>query len=95
MAGKPAKNRQNGRGIWLYNAGIHQGSSDFFSFSDVYKIFALRDSKPSPLNEPSQRIQTSLWSADYAILSSPQRLQQLQQQRIPAILRLSLQRNPL
>ncbi len=23
---------QNGRGIWLYNAGIRQGSSDFFSF---------------------------------------------------------------
>ncbi len=52
MAGKPAK------------AGIRQGSSDFFSFSDNYKIFALRDSKPSPLNEPSQRIQTSLCSAD-------------------------------
>ncbi len=64
------KARQNGRGIWLYNAGIRQGSSDFFSFTDNYKIFALRDSKPSPLNEPSQRIQTSLCSADSPLLSS-------------------------
>ncbi len=55
-----AKARQNGRGIWLYNASIRQGSSDFSSFSDDYNIFALRDSKPSLLNEPSQRIQTSL-----------------------------------
>ncbi len=45
MAGKPAKARQNERGIWLYNAGIRQGYSDFFSFSDDYKIFALQDSK--------------------------------------------------
>ncbi len=45
------KAHQNGRRIWLYNAGICQGSSDFFSFSDDYKIFALRDSKPSPLND--------------------------------------------
>ncbi len=30
MAGKPAKARQNGRGIWLYNAGIRQGSSGYF-----------------------------------------------------------------
>ncbi len=58
------KARQNERGIWLYNVGIHQGTSDFFSFSNDYKIFALRDSKPSPLNEPSQRIRTSLCSAD-------------------------------
>ncbi len=77
MAGKPAKARQNGRGIWLYNAGICQSSSDFFSFSDDYKIMALRYSKPSLLNEPSQRIQTSLWSAESLLLSSPQYLQQL------------------
>ncbi len=50
------KARQNGWGIWLFNASICQGSSDFFSFSDNYKIFALRDSKLSPLNEPSQRM---------------------------------------
>ncbi len=56
------KAHQNGRGIWLYNAGIRQGSSDFFSFSDNYK--------PSPLNEPLQRIQTSLCSADSPLLSS-------------------------
>ncbi len=31
MAGKPAKARQNRQSIWLYNVGIHQGSSDFFS----------------------------------------------------------------
>ncbi len=60
---------------WLYNAGIHQGSSDFFSFIDDYKIFTLRDSKPSPLNEASQRIQTSLCSVNSPLLSSPQRLQ--------------------
>ncbi len=53
------------------------GSSDFFSFSDDYKIFALRDSKPSPLNKPSQRIQTSLCSSDLSLLSRSQRLQQL------------------
>ncbi len=45
MAGKPPKARQNERGIWLYNAGIRQGYSDFFSFSDDYKIFTLQDSK--------------------------------------------------
>ncbi len=72
MAGKPVKARQNGRGIWLYNAGIRQGSKDFFYFSDDYKIFALRDSKSLPLSEPSQRIQTSLCSADLLLLSSPQ-----------------------
>ncbi len=49
MAGKPDKACQNGRGILLYNAGICQGSSDFFSFSDDYKIFALRDLKPLPV----------------------------------------------
>ncbi len=47
------KAHQNGWGIWLYTAGICQGSTDFFSFSDDYKIYALWDSKPSPLNEPS------------------------------------------
>ncbi len=52
VAGKPTKVRQNGRGIWLYNADIRQVSSDLFSFSDNYKIFALRDLKPFPLNEP-------------------------------------------
>ncbi len=50
------KARQNGQGIWLYNVGIRQGSSDFFSFSDDYQIFALGDSKPSELIEPLQRI---------------------------------------
>ncbi len=34
------------RAFWLYNAGIRQGSLDFFSFSDDYKIFTLRDLKP-------------------------------------------------
>ncbi len=34
MAGKPAKAHQNGWGIWLYNMGIRQGSTDFFSFSE-------------------------------------------------------------
>ncbi len=34
MAGKPAKARQNGRGIWLYKAGIRQGSSGYFDWSD-------------------------------------------------------------
>ncbi len=66
-------------GIWLYNAGIRQGSSDFFSFSDDYNFFALRDLKTSPLNGPSQRIETSLCSADSPLLSSPQCLQQLDQ----------------
>ncbi len=66
--------KQNGQGIWLYNAAIRQGSSDCFCFSDDYKIFALRDLKTSPLNEPSQRIQTSLCSADSPLLSSLQRL---------------------
>ncbi len=61
MASKPAR---MGGGICLYNVGIRQGSSDFFSFSDDYKIFALWDSKPLLLNEPSQRIQTSLCSRD-------------------------------
>ncbi len=70
----PSKARQNGWGIWLYNAGIRQGSSDFFSFSDDYKISALRNSMPSLLNEPSQQIQTSLCSADSPLLSSLQRL---------------------
>ncbi len=37
---------------------------------DDYKVFALRDSKPSPLNEPSQRIQTSLCSVNLPLLSS-------------------------
>ncbi len=64
MTGKPTKAHQNGRGIWLYTVGIHQGSSDFFSFGDDYKIFALQESKPSPLNEPLQQSQTSLCSAD-------------------------------
>ncbi len=68
---------------------IHQGSSDFFSFADNYKIFALRDSKPSPLNEPSQRIQTSLCSADSPLHSSPQRLQHLARGFPAAIQRLS------
>ncbi len=49
MAEMPTKARQNGWGIWLYNAGIRQGSSDFFSFSDDYKTFALRDAEPLPL----------------------------------------------
>ncbi len=83
------KARHNGRGIWLYYAGIRQGSSDFFSFSDDYKIFALRDSKPSPLNEPSQRIQTLLCSADSPLLRSPQQ----RVHRFPAAIRqLSLTR---
>ncbi len=30
MVGRPTKGRQNGQGIWLYIAGIRQGSSDFF-----------------------------------------------------------------
>ncbi len=34
MAGKPAKVRQNGRGIWLYNGGIRQSSSGYFDWSD-------------------------------------------------------------
>ncbi len=38
MAGKAAKACQNGWGLWLHNAGICQGSSDFFSFSVDYKI---------------------------------------------------------
>ncbi len=53
------------------------GSSDFFSFSDKYKTFALRDLKPSPLNEPSQRIQTSLCLATSPLHSRPQHLQQM------------------
>ncbi len=92
MAEKPAKACQNGRGIWLYDAGIRQGSSDFFYFSDDYKILALRYSKPSPLNGPLQRIQTSFCSADSTLLSSPQRLQQLVHGFPAAIRRLSLMR---
>ncbi len=95
MAGKAAKACQNGWGLWLHNAGICQGSSDFFSFSVDYKIFALRDSKPSPLNEPSQQIQTSLCSADSPLLSSPQCLQQLVHEFPAAIWWLSLLRTPL
>ncbi len=58
-------------------------------FSDDYKIFALRYSKPSLLNEQSQRNQTSLCSADSPLLSSPQRLQQLAHGFPAAIWRLS------
>ncbi len=65
---------------------------DVFSFSDDYKIFALWDSKPSPLNELSQKIQTSLCSADSLLLSSPLRLQQLVHGFPAAIRRLPLQR---
>ncbi len=36
IAGKPTKACQNGRGIWLYNAGIRQGSSGYFDWSDEW-----------------------------------------------------------
>ncbi len=73
MVGKPT--RMGGASGYIMQ-GILQGSSDFFSISDD-KIFALQDLKPCPLNEQSQRIQTSLYSADSLLLISPLRLQQL------------------
>ncbi len=72
-----AKLARMGRASRYIVRAFPQGSSDFFSFSDDYKSFALRDSRPSLLNKPSQRIQTSLCSADSPFLSSPQRLLQL------------------
>ncbi len=72
-----AKLARMGRASGYIVRAFPQGSSDFFSFSDDYKSFALRDSRPSLLNKPSQRIQTSLCSADSPFLSSPQRLLQL------------------
>ncbi len=33
-AAQPMAAKQNGQGIWLYNAAIRQGSSDCFCFSD-------------------------------------------------------------
>ncbi len=67
------------RAAQAYGWEAHQNGASGYTigFSDDYKIFALRYSKPSPLNEPSQRIQTSLCSADSPLLSSPQCLQQL------------------
>ncbi len=63
----------------------------FFSFFS----FVLRDSKPSPLNKPLQRIQTSLSSAESLLLSRPQHLQQLVHWFPAAIRRVSLTRTLL
>ncbi len=88
MAGKPTRmGGASGYIMWALAKAPQISSS-----SAMTTKYSLWDSKPSPLNKPSHRIQTSLYSADSPLLSSPQHLHQLVHRFPAAIRRLSLQR---
>ncbi len=76
MAGKPTKARQNGQGIWLYNAGIRQGSSGYFDWSDDWVLQPHSTAKYTVLvpylREPSTfSIDTTLRTASVKTLGEP------------------------
>ncbi len=70
IAVKPEKANRNGRGIWLYNAGIRQGSSGYFAWSDDWIVQPHSTAKYAVLvpylREPSKfPIETTLRTASY------------------------------